>query len=544
MNHFGTGGAKKMTNRIFSPYQLVHLMKLRSNGLNSLLITDGVGVGKTISAGYILYYCANIIREPTLIVCPPILVDKWRFELKNRFGLDSRVATNMDGFELMCDEINSGVEWDVAPIYVCSFSLLSREKDLEIPRIGLILFDEVHYVRNPETNAYHNARNLAFSAQYKVGLSATPINNSLEDLGSILSVLHPRIGFEDANDLFDDLWDSPTLDPFSGMVTRFLKEQVSDQFTRRNVHTEIIEYPEEYMQFVNINIEARTVGNTSFFEKIIFYRLASSSPRAFLNSFKESGEDFQFADPKLDRLSELLSEKRDERWLIFTEFKETAKHIEDSIGDRIAMVLSGDSDYEERKAIVNIFRNEPDSVLIMTPVGSEGLDFQICSNLVNYDLHWNPMKIEQRIGRIDRIGQAKDEIDIHNFVARGSIDEMVLAKIGVKLAIVSDTFADIMSIIEREDDIDSMIDNEALDAELESAEELISASKFYNRFTSSDVDVIKHINPENCDVEEWVWWDWSQPTPWIGNCNSWLRQTVNNAHEFNDIITAYVGSSS
>ena len=113
-----------MPERNFSSYQLVHLMKIRSNGLNSLLITDGVGVGKTISAGYILYYCANILREPSLIVCPPILVDKWRYELKHRFGLDSRLATNMEGFELMWDEINSGVEWDVAPIYLCSFSLL------------------------------------------------------------------------------------------------------------------------------------------------------------------------------------------------------------------------------------------------------------------------------------------------------------------------------------------------------------------------------------------------------------------------------------
>jgi len=518
-------------------------MKLRTNGLNSLLISDGVGVGKTISAGYILYHCAHISREPSLIVCPPILVDKWRFELKNRFGLDSRLATNMEGFELMCDEINSGVDWDVAPIYVCSFSLLSRENELEIPRIGLILFDEVHYVRNPQTNAYYNARRLAFSAHYKVGLSATPINNSLDDLGAILSVLHPRISFEEANDIFGDLWDSPTLDSFSGMVTRFLKEQISDQFTKRNVYTEMIEYPEEYMQFVNTSIEARTIGDTSFLEKIIFYRLASSSPRAFLNSFKESEDDFQFADPKLDRLSALLSEKRDERWLIFTEFKETAKHIEDSIEDRIAMVLSGDSDYEERQAIVNIFRDVPDSVLIMTPVGSEGLDFQICSNLVNYDLHWNPMKIEQRIGRIDRIGQAKEEINIHNFVARGSIDEMVVAKIGEKLALVSDTFADIMSIIESGDNVNSMSDNETLDNQLESAEELISASRFYNRFTSSDIEVIQSINPENCDVDEWWLRDWSQPTPWIGNCNSWMLNTIRNADDFLEIIEAYIGSS-
>ena len=262
-------------------------------------------------------------------------------------------------------------------------------------------------------------------------------------------MLLPRIGFEGARDVFEDLWQSPTLESFSGMVTRFLKEEVSDQFTSRSIHTELIEYSDEYMQLVNHLVDGRGRGESSFLEKIVFYRMASSSPRAFLKSLRIPENEFAFEDPKLARLSDLLSQKKGERWLIFTEFKETAKMIEESITNRLAMVLSGDSDYEERKGIVNIFQEEEDCVLIMTPVGSEGLDFQICSNLVNYDLHWNPMKIEQRIGRIDRIGQQKKEISVHNFVARGSIDDMVLERIGEKLSIISDSFVDIMSIVER-----------------------------------------------------------------------------------------------
>ena len=117
-----------MSSRVFSSYQLVHLMKLRANGLRSLLITDGVGVGKTISAGYILQYFAKS-RQPSLIVCPPILVDKWRWELKNRFGLDSRLATNRESFDLMCDELGSGNSWDTAPIYI-SHSLFYRERKI------------------------------------------------------------------------------------------------------------------------------------------------------------------------------------------------------------------------------------------------------------------------------------------------------------------------------------------------------------------------------------------------------------------------------
>ncbi len=528
-----------MNNRVFSSYQLIHLMKLRSNGLDSLLITDGVGVGKTISAGYILYYFSNVARSPSLIICPPILIDKWRFELKYRFGLDSRLANDRDSFELMCDEVGSGVDWEMAPIYISSFSLLSRESEMKMPQIGLLLFDEIHYVRNPETKSYKSARSLSECSQYTVGLSATPINNSLEDLGAIVSVLMPRIGFEEAKDVFEDLWESPTLESFSGMVTRFLKEEVSDQFTKRNIHTEVIEYPDEYMQLVNHLVEERGDGESSFLEKIVFYRMASSSPRAFLKSLGIPEDEFIFADPKLAKLSDLLSQKRGERWLIFTEFKETAKMIEDSINDRLAMVLSGDSNKEERKGIVNIFREEEDCVLIMTPVGSEGLDFQICSNLVNYDLHWNPMKIEQRIGRIDRIGQQKKEISVHNFVARGSIDDMVLERIGEKLAIISDSFIDIMSIVKSRGDSLSMTDNEALGNEIDTAKRLINASKFYKSFTGNDIEVIKHVNPENCDVDRWTSLDWSKATPWIGNCDSWEKRTLENARLFSSLIDAY-----
>ena len=85
-----------MQSLIPSPYQLVHLMKLRSNGHNCLLISDGVGVGKTISSGYAIFHQAMISRKPVLIVCPPILVDKWRNEMKTKFALDTRRANHKD----------------------------------------------------------------------------------------------------------------------------------------------------------------------------------------------------------------------------------------------------------------------------------------------------------------------------------------------------------------------------------------------------------------------------------------------------------------
>ena len=110
-------------NRTFSTYQLVHLMKLLANRHNCLLITDGVGVGKTISGGYILYHQSYIIGKPSLIVCPPVLVNKWINEMKLRFGMDVRDASNLELFELMVDEINSNNFYGDAPTYITTYSL-------------------------------------------------------------------------------------------------------------------------------------------------------------------------------------------------------------------------------------------------------------------------------------------------------------------------------------------------------------------------------------------------------------------------------------
>ena len=93
---------------------------------------------------------------------------------------------------------------------------------------------------------------------------------------------------------------------------------------------------------------------------------------------------------------------------------------------------------------------------------------------------------------------------------------MVLERIGEKLSIISDSFVDIMSIVERRSGNLSMTDNEALGNELETAKRLISASTFYQSFTGNDIEVIRHINPENCDIERWDTLDWSNAVPWIG----------------------------
>lgn len=150
-------------------------------------------------------------------------------------------------------------------------------------------------------------------------------------------------------------------------------------------------------------------------------------------------------DPKLDALLALLATKRKEanpRVMVFSTFRHTLGYLERRLSETDLRVglIHGDIDDRDRVAVRRRFKQattEPDAVdvLLFSEVGCEGLDYQFCDTLVNYDLPWNPMRIEQRIGRIDRNGQRSEFVRICNLVTEGTIDadiyERCLLRIGV-----------------------------------------------------------------------------------------------------------------
>ena len=177
-----------------------------------------------------------------------------------------------------------------------------------------------------------------------------------------------------------------------------------------------------------------------------YLRMASSSPSAFFQSVGRSlPEDYN--DEKINALSNLIKSSTPGRWLIFTEFRRTAESLEKRLAEFEPSVISGDTNFGDRYLAIDNFRKKETSIVIMLPVGCEGLDLQVCSRLINYDLHWNPMVIEQRVGRIDRIGQEKTRIDIYNFIVTGSLDLHMMRIMKEKIGVVSSTFADVASLM-------------------------------------------------------------------------------------------------
>lgn len=150
-------------------------------------------------------------------------------------------------------------------------------------------------------------------------------------------------------------------------------------------------------------------------------------------------------DPKLDALLRVIEEKQgmeNNKLLIFSTFRHTLRYLLPRLlgaNVRAGLVHGGTPDDERRdiRARFALDRSDPDAydVLLSSEVGTEGLDNQFCDTLVNYDIPWNPMRIEQRIGRIDRRGQASESVSIKNFVVPGTVDaaiyERCLLRIGV-----------------------------------------------------------------------------------------------------------------
>lgn len=161
----------------------------------------------------------------------------------------------------------------------------------------------------------------------------------------------------------------------------------------------------------------------------------------------------QYPDVKIEKLQDTLDKifyhNKDQKIIIFTEFVATQLYLAELLRKQghSVTILNGSMNMDERNAALKEFREET-SIFISTDAGGEGLNLQFCSIIINYDLPWNPMKIEQRCGRVDRIGQNQD-VHIYNFIIEDTIENRVREILENKLAVILaemgvDKFSDVL----------------------------------------------------------------------------------------------------
>jgi len=159
------------------------------------------------------------------------------------------------------------------------------------------------------------------------------------------------------------------------------------------------------------------------------------------------------AEVLIANLAELVSDELDTKVLIFTEFRETQDMLLERLGARWSVhKFHGQMSAEQKDAEVEAFRSSKGpQILVSTEAGGEGRNFQFCHRLINYDLPWNPMRVEQRIGRVDRIGQ-QDPITIFNFHVQGTIEGRILDVLEKRIRIFEEAVGGLDPILGKAED--------------------------------------------------------------------------------------------
>lgn len=454
------------------------------------LLADDVGLGKTISAGLIVSeLIARGRLSKILIVCPKVLCPQWQEELTTKFGIESVVAS---GRELVTADTDGAgaviTTYNSARLYL---------DDIPEDRFQMLVLDEAHKLRNlygtdnpPQVAQKFQAALAARRFRFVLMLTATPIQNRLWDIYSLVDLLTVARGHQNPFGTANQFLRKFVEDGSEG--ARRLKEKVREEFRtivygymsrvrRGDAH---LTFPERKVQLHRIQptqseldlikLIAGPVQSLNKLTQISILQALVSSPQALAaqleNMARKGSVPRDFAEKvrahvetmppssKLAGLAKLIESLRagnkDWRLVIFTTRRETQTAIQtwlESVG-LVVGLINGESGQRNQETIRK-FRAEPPEcrVIVSTEAGAEGVNLQVANVLVNYDLPWNPMIVEQRIGRIQRLNSRFAHVNIFNMVLTGTFEEYIVGRLMEKLQMAAQAIGDIEALLQGAD---------------------------------------------------------------------------------------------
>jgi SNF2 family DNA or RNA helicase len=447
------------------------------------MLCDEVGLGKTIEAGLIFaeLKMRGLIRS-ALVIVPPSLIEQWQGEMRRKFSLE---LTSHDDPAFRAKGIGAWQDFDLV---IASLHTAKREPHRSAileRKWDLVIVDEAHHLRNRTTQAWRFASEL--QKQYMLLLTATPVQNNLDELFNLVTLLEPGLlrtskqfqrQFVDRKDKLTPKNVEELHRLLSEVMVRNRRSTVGLQFTRRWAKTErVAPHPGERQLYDDAAAFVRA-GLQSAGKKGALNRMALLSLQMALGSSCQAAggvlanladnsdlaeEDRsgiaslaeralkQADSAKADRLLGLVTEYGD-KMVVFTQFRATQEMLRQRLeqaGRSVTLFHGGLSRLAKEDAIRR-FRG-PAQVLLATEAGSEGRNLQFAHAVCNFDLPWNPMRIEQRIGRLSRIGQTHD-VHVFNLVAAGTVEASILHLLEAKLNLFELVIGEIDMILGNLDD--------------------------------------------------------------------------------------------
>lgn len=414
------------------------------------LIADDMGLGKTIQAiGATELMVKEFGVEKVLVICPTSLKYQWEAEIK-KFA--ERSALVIEGMFLKRSR-----QYEEASFYkIASYNSIARDLDAILRWApDIIILDEAQRIKNWKTRTARSVKSL--SSPYAFVLTGTPLENRLEELHSVVQfidkfklgplfkflekhqVLDERgkvVGYKDLNRLGETL---------SPIVIRRNKKEVLKQLPERIDKNFFVPVTEKQWEIHQENAEI--VRRLVF--KWIRYKFLTEKERQrlliCLNCMRMVCNTTFILDEttnhgtKIDELLVLVKEvlETKEKMVIFSQWERMTRLVARELTRlKIGFLsLHGGVPSRKRKELLDKFRDDSaNSVFLSTDAGGVGLNLQSASVVINLDLPWNPAVLEQRIGRVHRLGQTRP-VRVVNFIARGTIEENLLGLIGFKKSV-------------------------------------------------------------------------------------------------------------
>ncbi len=438
------------------------------------LLADEVGLGKTIEALLVFseYLQRGMIRSG-LILTPTPLVSQWRQELSAKFGVEIP-STDDSGFRSGDPEF-----WE-SPFVLASINQAKSKKHFPMVtarEYDIVIVDEAHHLKNRNTLNWKLVN--ALQKKYLLLLTATPVENNLMELYNLITLLKPG-QLKTATRFREEFMTrgDPT-DPRNREQLRGLLDEVMIRNTRAVAKLDLPPRFAETYRVDPTRKEAELYAALNDFlhdsldsgaSRMLLKNLlagAGSSPRAVEATLQRQLEkDGKAAAPKKEiqallkqcrkvshtRKNEVLAElilNNPGKLLVFVKYRATLDFLSDFLKAQGVEhgVFHGGLSNAEKDAQIDRFRESAD-LLLTTEVGGEGRNLQFCHQMVNYDLPWNPMKIEQRVGRIHRIGQDKP-VSIFNLCGTGTLEDYILEILDKKINMFEMVIGEIDMILGR-----------------------------------------------------------------------------------------------
>ena len=434
------------------PHQMKACLKVMRDLNGRGILADEVGLGKTIEAGIVVkeYLLRGAVRT-ILVLVPASLCEQWRAELWEKFELDFVVSRGPAG------------QWGRHPLVISSLETARHERHRRRVRganYDMVVVDEAHRLRNHLTLGWKFINDL--NPRYLLLLTATPVQNDLRELYNLSTLVRPgtvgtfsqfRRDFLSGHDKRTPR-NTPRLRALlESVMIRTRRSDTNLTFAPRNVETLwVAQTPAERVlyrkvsDFVaeSVTADAGRPGRPHYFTLVVLQKEMGSSWAAARATLEKLARHPDGLDPKQLKLlsaraSEVSAEPSKvrslmrciqslggEKCIVFTQFRTTQEVIVGAL--RAAgiepAIFHGELGWREKEEALEAFRATA-PVLVSTEAGGEGRNLQFCRIVINYDLPWNPMRLEQRIGRVHRLGQ-EHPVRVVNMAARGTIESYVL----------------------------------------------------------------------------------------------------------------------